>query len=47
MKLNNAQKVLLKFVAISQLYVALAVLVLVVYGAARLSQVRKEKNYVC
>ena len=34
MKLNNAQKVLLKFVAISQLYVALAVLVLVVYGAA-------------
>lgn len=33
MKLNHAQKVFLKFVAISQLYVALAVLALVAYGA--------------
>lgn len=32
MKLNHAQKVFLKFVAISQLYVALAVLVLVAFG---------------
>lgn len=32
MKLNHAQKVFLKFVAISQLYVALAVLALVVFG---------------
>lgn len=34
MKLNYAQRVFLKFVAISQLYVALAVLALVAYGAA-------------
>lgn len=33
MKLNYAQKAFLKFVAISQLYVALAVLALVTYGA--------------
>lgn len=33
MKLNYAQKAFLKFVAISQLYVALAVLTLVAYGA--------------
>lgn len=33
MKLNHAQKVFLKFVAISQLYVALAVLAVVAYGA--------------
>ena len=33
MKLNHAQKAFLKFVAISQLYVALAVLTLVAYGA--------------
>lgn len=33
MKLNYAQKAFLKFVAISQLYVALAVLALVAYGA--------------
>lgn len=32
MKLNHAQKVFLKFVAISQLYVALAVLALVAFG---------------
>ena len=33
MKLNYAQKAFLKFVAISQLYVALAVLALVAFGA--------------
>lgn len=33
MKLTYAQKVFLKFVAISQLYVALAVLAVVAYGA--------------
>lgn len=33
MKLTYAQKVFLKFVAISQLYVALAVLTVVAYGA--------------
>lgn len=33
MKLTYAQKVFLKFVAISQLYVALAVLALETYGA--------------
>lgn len=33
MKLNHAQKVFLKFVAKSQLYVALSVLALVAFGA--------------